>query len=218
LPVDIVNRSWRYAPRVLGTRDKLLDAAEGLLDSGGVEAVTLREVGRRASVSHNAPYKHFASKESLLAAVAARDLSRRAHALAAAVGRDQLPEAILRDALHRYAASAIEFPARFKLIFGRWQSGSDQLADAARAASTQLTEIVRAAQERSALPAGDPDRLAALLRATAHGAADLQISGHLSPQGKGGSDAIGLIDDLLAYLGVADGRSTASAAQFQPQT
>ena len=50
----------------------------GLLDEGGVDHVTLREVGRRAGVSHNAPYKHFESKEALLAAIAARELAASA--------------------------------------------------------------------------------------------------------------------------------------------
>src|ERR1700677_3914321 len=59
------------------TRDALVDAAVQLLDEGGPEAVTLREVGHRAGVSHNAPYKHFTGKEALLAAVAARELRRR---------------------------------------------------------------------------------------------------------------------------------------------
>ncbi|MEU6184875.1 TetR family transcriptional regulator [Nocardia sp. NPDC047038] len=40
------------------TRSALLDSAIRLLDAGGVEAVTLREVGLGAGVSHNAPYKH----------------------------------------------------------------------------------------------------------------------------------------------------------------
>src|SRR3954454_12005811 len=59
------------------TRDALVDAAAELLTAWGTAAVTLREVGRRAGVSHNAPYKHFADKEELLAAVGARDLARR---------------------------------------------------------------------------------------------------------------------------------------------
>jgi AcrR family transcriptional regulator len=183
-----------------GTRDLLLDAAEQLLDSGGVEAVTLREVGRRAGVSHNAPYKHFTSKETLLAAVAARELRRRRDALAAALERDEAPAVALRGALQRYAGWAVEFPARFKLIFGRWTIASDDLADAAHAASEQLVGTVRAAQEQGALPPGDPERLTALLRAVAHGAADLELAGHLSPEGKGRSDAAGLVDDLLDHL------------------
>ena len=39
-------------------------------ERGDAGQVTLREVARRAGVSHNAPYRHFEDKEALLAAVA----------------------------------------------------------------------------------------------------------------------------------------------------
>lgn len=199
--VDDVNHRDRLARVATSTRDALLDAAEQLLDAGGTDAVTLREVGRLAGVSHNAPYKHFASKEVLLAAVAARELRRRRDELAAALERDEQPEAALRGALVRYAEWAIAFPARFKLIYGRWTIAvPGELADAAHAASQQLITTVAAVQQRGGLPPGDPERLTALLRATAHGAADLTLAGHLSPDGKGRADATGLIGDLLGHL------------------
>jgi AcrR family transcriptional regulator len=182
------------------TRDALLDAAEQLLDSGGVKAVTLREVGRRAGVSHNAPYKHFPSKEALLAAVAARELDRHAALLATAVDGGQLPEAVLRATLHHYAETAVRYPNRFRLIFGRWTTGTPELAGAAGTAWRHLVAVVSLAQQRGALPPGDPERIAALLRATAHGAADLAIAGHLSPDGKGHAHPTGLIDDLLGHI------------------
>jgi AcrR family transcriptional regulator len=173
-----------------GTREALLDAAVRLLDAGGVEAVTLREVGRQAGVSHNAPYKHFASKEALLAAVAARELERRA-------GR---PADSLRAALHDYARWAQETPARFRLIFGPWTVDSPELHLAATAAQARLVDTVLAAQEADLLPAGDPVRLASLLRSLAHGAADLAAAGHLSRTGKGHASPEDLVDDLLSYL------------------
>lgn len=189
-----------------GTRDALLDAAEELLDAGGVEAVTLREVGHRAGVSHNAPYKHFAGKEALLAAVAARELRRRRDALAAALERDEPHESVLRGALRRYAEWAVAYPERFKLIYGRWTLGAGdsaemaELGEAAHAASEQLVNLVRSLQGSGVLPTGDPVRLTALMRALAHGAADLTLAGHLSPEGKGHANSAGLIDDLIAYL------------------
>jgi AcrR family transcriptional regulator len=182
------------------TREALIDAATRLLDRGGVQAVTLREVGRRAGVSHNAPYKHFAAKEALLAAVAARELARQRATLAATISRARSPEAILRAAIHQYVAWAREHPARFKLVFGSWSTDSEELALAADAAQTLLVGIVGDAQEAGALPGGDPVRLASLLRALAHGAADLASAGHLQPKGKGHASADQLVDDLLDYL------------------
>jgi AcrR family transcriptional regulator len=185
------------------TREALIDAAMQLLDEGGVSAVTLREVGRRAGVSHNAPYKHFASKEALLATVAARELDRRREAFEASVARRRSPQAVLRAAVHQYVAWALEHPARFKLVFGRWSTDSEELGAAAESAQSVLVGIVADAQGAGALPAGDPVRLASLLRAAAHGAADLASAGHLEAKGKGHASPQQLVDDLLGYLGAA---------------
>jgi AcrR family transcriptional regulator len=102
------------------TRDALVAAAAALVDHGGPEAVTLREVGRRAGVSHMAAYKHFDDKEALLAAVAARELDRLGTAVAAADTAESPPSAALRAAAHSYISWALEYPARFKLVFGAW--------------------------------------------------------------------------------------------------
>src|SRR5208283_5033347 len=48
----------------------LLRAAVALIAEVGPAAFTLREVARRAGISHNAPYRHFREKDELLAAVA----------------------------------------------------------------------------------------------------------------------------------------------------
>ncbi len=52
----------------------MLDAAAGLLEEGGLGAVTLRAVGERVGVSRQAPYNHFADKATLLSVLAARYL------------------------------------------------------------------------------------------------------------------------------------------------
>ena len=52
--------------------ETLLETAIQLIGEVGPAGFTLREVARRAGVSHNAPYRHFADREKLLAAVAAQ--------------------------------------------------------------------------------------------------------------------------------------------------
>jgi AcrR family transcriptional regulator len=178
-----------YHDGVDSTRDRLIEAATRLLDEGGPAAVTLREVGRLAGVSHNAPYKHFASKQDLLAAIAARELCRMSGGL--------------RLMMHSYVRWATRHPARFKLTFGPWADGPAELADAAAGARATLATAVRAAQQAGALPQEDPERVTMLILAAAHGAADLAISGHLSRTGKGRASAEDLVDDLLRYLGQA---------------
>ncbi|MGW5386475.1 TetR/AcrR family transcriptional regulator [Nocardia sp. NPDC003963] len=182
------------------TRSALLASAMRLLDCGGAEAVTLREVGIGAGVSHNAPYKHFASKEALLAAIAARELTERVAELAELSRTRSTSVDALRDVLHSYIAWAVTHPARFRLVFGGWSIDAPELAEAADVAQAALTDLVARVQAAGYLPTGDPVRLAALLRALAHGAADLAAAGHLAADGKGSTDPTDLVNDILAYL------------------
>lgn len=191
------------APRDRSTRDRLVEAASQLLDQGGPAAVTLREVGRLAGVSHNAPYKHVADKEELLAAVAAREL-RRLHDATLRLGDDATPPGeILRAMMHGYLAWAIRHPARFKLVFGAWSTESAELGEAAAAARASMVAAVARAQATGDLPGEDPERTAALLQAVAHGAADLALAGHLARDGKGRASPAELVDDLLRHLRAA---------------
>ncbi|MEC3914393.1 TetR/AcrR family transcriptional regulator [Nocardia sp. CDC160] len=184
----------------LSTRTVLLDSALRLLDAGGADAVTLREVGKGAGVSHNAPYKHFANKEALLAAVAARELSERVAEFARVVQDRPDPLEMLRAVLHGYISWALEYPARFHLVFGRWTEETPELAETGANAQAALIALVAQAQAAGSLPAADPERLASLVRATAHGAVGFAATGHLSADGKGHADPTDLVDDLLTYL------------------
>ena len=176
---------------ITSTRHQLIAAAAALLDRGGPAAVTLREVGRAAGVSHNAPYKHFTDKDDLLAAVAEAEL-----APLVPQGERGDPEALML-AYVRWALSA---PERFKLTFGRWSREHAALTSTAQTARAALRNAVECAQSRGELPAGDSERLTALLLACAHGAADLALSGHLARDGKGRAAPEDLVGDLFAHL------------------
>jgi AcrR family transcriptional regulator len=91
----------------------LLRAAAQMLEKQGVEGLALRDLARRAGVSHNAPYRHFPDRESLLAALAAQgfaDLGRAQQEARARGGLRTMGEAYVRFALER--------PQRFRLMFG----------------------------------------------------------------------------------------------------
>ncbi len=181
-------------------RDEMIEAAAKLLDRGGPAAVTLRAVGEASGVSHNAPYKHFANKEELLAAVASRELERQGRNLADLGGTRGGPAARLRSVMRGYVRWSVAHPERFRLTFGRWNESTEELANAAAMATGNLVALVEKAQVSGDLPRGDPERLSALLLALAHGAADRALGGHLSAQGKGHADPEDLVDDLFRYL------------------
>ena len=187
----------------MNTRDVLIAVATDLLDTGGANAVTLREVGHRAGMSHNAPYKHFADKEALLAAVAARELAELAETMRVAADEQRSPGELLKAVMLGYVAWSLQHPERFVLVFGAWSVDSPELAKQAGESWDFIVQAVAAAQKSGQLSIrDDPQRLAALIRATAHGAVALALTGHLSTAGKGHADAADLVRDLFGYFGI----------------
>src|SRR5271165_5836654 len=97
-------------------RQALLNAGLELVTQKGINGFTLREVARRAGVSHNAPYAHFRARADLVAALAAQGVRGLRDALAEA--RDRTTgNAIdrLRSTGVAYVRFAIQNPAAFRL-------------------------------------------------------------------------------------------------------
>lgn len=154
-------------------RCALLTAAGELLAEGGVVAVSLREVARRAGVSHNAPYRHFPEREALLAALAAEGFAELGRRMAA------LPVARLEALGQCYVAFALEQPGRFALMFGGVADRQryPQLQQAAQQLYRQLGASVQAV-------APEHDAATASLAAWSlvHGLAQLLLGGQLPGQ------------------------------------
>jgi len=169
------------------TRERLLEAAWDLLGEGGPEAVTLREVGRRAGVSRTAPYRHFQDKEDLLRAVAVRSFDLlRARVAAAGRAAGDTPGAV-REVCRSYIAFALENPQQYRLMFGDWvlsqKHGDGPQAAALRTAAERLfdtaAESIDQGQREGALRPGDPTDFTLLTWSTLHGLVTFTLSAHL---------------------------------------
>ncbi|WP_125776462.1 TetR/AcrR family transcriptional regulator [Antribacter gilvus] len=182
----------------MSLRDDLVIAATELLDEGGPENVTLREVGRRTGVSRTAPYRHFTSKSGLLATVAAEELRQLVVDVEALLRAGRPAAEVLRQAMLHYVRWARTRPERFRLVFGRWQEESDELQQAAGRANELLVELVHRSQTEGALPPGDLWSMAAAIRAFAHGVAVLEQTGHLLGRDRRPMDAVVLVESYLA--------------------
>ncbi len=163
------------------TSDQLITAAARLLDDGGQEAVTLRAVGELVGVSHNAPYRHFNGRSSLLAAVARRDFIALRAAFEHHGDKCQVAETALGGAVTELISYALNHPARYRLLFSDPQLiPDDALKAVAFASFTSFACIVERCQQERCLPAGDSVELTGLIYATLHGAIDLEIGGRAS--------------------------------------
>jgi AcrR family transcriptional regulator len=87
----------------------LLRAGAEILEKQGIDALKLRALARGAGVSHNAPYRHFPDRESLLAALAAEGFEMLGDAL------EKRPRREMGEA---YVEFALAHPQRFRLMFG----------------------------------------------------------------------------------------------------
>jgi AcrR family transcriptional regulator len=102
-------------------REALLLAAAAALNEMPVEEVSLREIARRAGVSHAAPKHHFASLGQLLAEVVAGGFEDFHQALQMAANRDadQSPRSRLMAMGRAYLRFAADNPAIYSLMFGK---------------------------------------------------------------------------------------------------
>src|ERR1700735_5606211 len=95
----------------------LVEAALALLDETQDWDFSLREVARRAGVSHNAPYKHFPEKRDLLAAVAARGFEVLAERTLSSLEGLTDARARLLACGRAFVAHGIANPALYRLMF-----------------------------------------------------------------------------------------------------
>jgi len=162
-------------------RKTLLDAAVALIGEAGPHAFTLREVARRAGVSHNAPYRHFAGKDELLFAVAAEGFDRLTAAMRATMAAGQSPLERLELCGCGYVDFALRWPHHLLVMFDRPVAprlcSTDQ--PSGENAFRVLLDCVTAAQESGDLPQGNPLPLAWTAWSLVHGIAKLAAGGNL---------------------------------------
>jgi AcrR family transcriptional regulator len=163
-----------------------------------VEALTLRAVAHLAGVSAAAPYRHFADKRALLAAVAEEGFRLLGAALREAGGTVE-PRERFRARGRAYVGFATRHPSHFRVMFGREladRTGYPGLRDAAAAAFEALVEGMSEAQRAGVVREGDPRELALTAWSTMHGLSSLLLNGRL--QAMFTADA----DELTARIGI----------------
>lgn len=156
-------------------RRALLDAALDLFVQRGAFDFTLRELAREAGVTHNAPYRHFAGKNELLAAIREEGFAMLATSAEAALGSETEPRARVRALGDAYVRFAIERPHHFRLMLSE-PSESVKTTGAFDLLRKTLEEGRRAGVVRDDLSARE---LALAAWALVHGLASLVVNGQV---------------------------------------
>ena len=183
-------------------RRRLIAVGEAVLAERGLTGLSLREVARRLGVSHNAPFKHFASREALLAAIAEDGFADIARRLQAATDSDAGPAGMMERGV-AYVTFALERPAVFRLMFGGVLDPAEHPGLAERAAAS-LEGMTRRIGEAF----GDDESLGdATLSAWAfgHGLASLLLDGQIPPALRAGRSDVQIARDVTAAIAHAVG-------------
>jgi AcrR family transcriptional regulator len=177
-------------------RRALIETALAMVTEEGAWKFTLREVARRAGVSHAAPYNHFADKSALLAEVAALGFEALRRDLEEAARRPRSSRQALPAIAVAYVRFGVEHPAHYRLMFGPELAERERhpaLQQASDAAFAPLTTVLERGQAAHEVRPGSVRDQALAAWSLVHGLTTL------------------LIDQRLSFLGVSTGEAERKA-------
>lgn len=186
----------------MNLRDACVEAAREVIAQEGIERLSLRDVARRLGVSHQAPYRHFPTREHLLA-----EVMRRCYAQFAEHLQDRPSSSDAHADLHalgeRYLDFALSHPLEYRLMFSTpWPQAAEQAeltADANQAFVTLRRVMARVHGVKAPTPAVDLDAL--FVWATMHGLAGIlsaNCTTHLTLSPTVHKKAVAHVMDLIA--------------------
>jgi AcrR family transcriptional regulator len=159
-------------------RGRLCDAAAKLFLEEGEAALSMRRLAAEVGCSPMAPYRHFADKAALIAAIRTQACNRLADTLEGVAKNDRHRAADIGDAYVRFAR---ENPAAYRLMFDLEQPDTaayPELAVAAARARQSMSGYVRELVDAGVL-VGDPVDLGYVFWAAIHGLIVLDLAGRI---------------------------------------
>ncbi len=169
-------------------RQALLDATVRLVEEVGVDNVTVREVARRAGVSSGAPFRHFATKNELIVAVAQDGMAKLRETIEQRLGacRSTSPFAQLLALADAYVCWTVQHPTHYRVVGDRVLVdfyGSQALQRDNGWIRERMLVLLRDAETAGALRSSDVEALALQTRAMAYGVARMHVDNHLKEFG-----------------------------------
>src|SRR5713226_1686401 len=141
-------------------RNALIQAGLEMLSESGAAALDLRKVARKAGVSHTAPYRHFADKQALIAAINEEGYYQLAERIRAT--RREAPDDDAFAQLHAIARAYVHFAVDNPWLMREMFSGLTiereaypDLYAASKLAFKRYVEVVKRGQERGSIIEGD---------------------------------------------------------------
>ncbi len=184
-----------------GTRERLLAAAQALIEEGGYGPASVIAIAERAGVAAGTLYRHFASKEELFVEVFRSVCTREERAMGEAA--DRLPEGEtavgrLEVVLSTFAQRALRNP---RLAWALLAEPVDPRVDAERLAYRERYAALIGKTLREGIEAGElPEQNVALTAAALVGGCGEALVGPLSPLGGRGPRGAEVVSALRIFV------------------
>jgi AcrR family transcriptional regulator len=185
-------------------KEACVQAAREVIAEHGVENLSMRDVARKLDISHQAPYRHFASRDHLLAEIMRRCFADFAQHLDARP-RSGEPEGGLECMGHAYLDYARRKPLEYRLMFGTpWPEPAQhpELVQHAVHAFNLLRDSLRAMHGHRPGRHAEADRQAMFVWATLHGMASITQANVMQHLKLAPGVERALHTDLLARIGL----------------
>jgi AcrR family transcriptional regulator len=183
-------------------RRLVLDAALDIITSSGAESLSMREVARRAGVSHQAPYHYFGDRSGIFAAISEEGFSALAGAF-----RDVQESTIsaAKAGFIAYLDFARSHVGHFRVMFRQDICGVQENEETATAASSAFDELLQMVARTigSSIDQKAAHTFAFTMWSHAHGLATLVIDGPLPNKllpGVSLDDQIDAVIDLCSHM------------------
>ncbi len=163
-------------------KNALIRAGIEILSKDGRQALSLRNVAKKAGVSHAAPYAHFADKQALIAAIAAEGYKKLYQQLVTAQQSQPDPLNRLLAVSRAYVQFAIDEPDHFKITFSgvvEAEQSYPEYVEQSKHCFALVVAVVAECQTIGILPAGDTELTAVSIWACIHGFVQLLLANQL---------------------------------------
>lgn len=197
----------------------VLDAALAIIETSGADSLSMREVARRAGVSHQAPYHYFGDRLGIFGAIAVEGFRGIADDFRSALASAENPA---KGCLEAYVNFALSHRGHFRVMFRSDLAGISQHPGRMNAADSAHTELMNLVARTIGMPADIEvaTTWANMLWSVAHGLSTLLIDGPIEatlPSGIVMADHVASVIDLCAQMVSAQAIAMGLHPTFSPQ-
>lgn len=179
------------------TKQKLIHITRQMIDRQGIDAVSMRELGKEMNLSRSAMYRHFKNKEDLLAAVAVENFEMLTSTIRKTMESINDSRKLIYAILCTYFEFGINHQEHYRLMF-RKQWDKELYPDLYHSAF-EIFKLVETCLEKAENIRKSPTESTAIMYAFIHGLVELNSAQHTESE-KGLDHPTHLLDSFLDLI------------------